>query len=314
MKDTIREMDSQQALGMAELHVDGCVAVHGGRAVTTTVKVADIFGKRHGDVLKVFQRLDCSQDFSQRNYSPISYVDGRGRTNRALEMTKDGFVFLVMGFTGKKAAAFKEAYIAAFNEMEKALEPQTLTPDQQRHIQKLVGQLAKQPGNSYAAVWATLKDKFKVARYDQIPVERFEDACEFLGAKERPQELGSDSGLGILPVGDVTDADRLTRGFQLAAEVSQKVSAEVFKSVVAGDGSWVLDRWVFCFHSANDGELIPHAQLIDRRAGVATLEEVANRIGDAGVYATNAELTQLAQACLARLQDRAERGMTARTH
>lgn len=42
-------------------------------------------------------------------------------------MTKDGFVFLVMGFTGKKAAAFKEAYIAEFNRMEAGL---TVQPEQ----------------------------------------------------------------------------------------------------------------------------------------------------------------------------------------
>ena len=34
-------------------------------------------------------------------------------------MTKDGFTFLVMGYRGKKAAEFKEAYISAFNKMEK---------------------------------------------------------------------------------------------------------------------------------------------------------------------------------------------------
>ena len=33
-------------------------------------------------------------------------------------MTRDGFVFLVMGYRGKKAASFKEAYIKRFNEME----------------------------------------------------------------------------------------------------------------------------------------------------------------------------------------------------
>ncbi len=27
-----------------------------------------------------------------------------------IQMTRDGFVFLVMGFTGKEAARFKEAY------------------------------------------------------------------------------------------------------------------------------------------------------------------------------------------------------------
>lgn len=36
-------------------------------------------------------------------------------------MTKDGFVFLVMGFTGKKAAQFKEAYISEFNRIEAQL-------------------------------------------------------------------------------------------------------------------------------------------------------------------------------------------------
>nr|WP_277668545.1 Rha family transcriptional regulator [Caproiciproducens galactitolivorans] len=33
-------------------------------------------------------------------------------------MTRDGFMFLVMGYRGKKAAAIKEAYIKQFNEME----------------------------------------------------------------------------------------------------------------------------------------------------------------------------------------------------
>ena len=33
-------------------------------------------------------------------------------------MTRDGFTFLAMGFTGPRAAVFKEAYIEAFNKME----------------------------------------------------------------------------------------------------------------------------------------------------------------------------------------------------
>ena len=35
-----------------------------------------------------------------------------------VEMTRDGFTFLVMGFTGAKAAQFKEQYISEFNKME----------------------------------------------------------------------------------------------------------------------------------------------------------------------------------------------------
>ena len=33
------------------------------------------------------------------------------------ELTRDGFSFLVMGFTGKNAARFKEDYIRAFKPM-----------------------------------------------------------------------------------------------------------------------------------------------------------------------------------------------------
>ena len=36
-------------------------------------------------------------------------------------MTRDGFTFLAMGFTGARAAAWKEKYIAAFNAMEETL-------------------------------------------------------------------------------------------------------------------------------------------------------------------------------------------------
>lgn len=40
------------------------------------------------------------------------------------QITKNSFVFLVMGFTGKKAAQFKEAYIAEFDRMESELASQ----------------------------------------------------------------------------------------------------------------------------------------------------------------------------------------------
>ena len=40
---------------------------------------------------------------------------------KGIEMTKDGFSFLCMGFTGKKAAKFKEDYIEEFNRMADSL-------------------------------------------------------------------------------------------------------------------------------------------------------------------------------------------------
>lgn len=80
--------------------------------------VAEAFGKNHFDVLKAIKNLDCSPEFTASNFAVSTYKDKSGKKNPCYNMTKDGFVFLVMGFTGAKAAEFKEKYIAAFNAME----------------------------------------------------------------------------------------------------------------------------------------------------------------------------------------------------
>ncbi|EHP7735814.1 Rha family transcriptional regulator [Escherichia coli] len=97
------------------------ITIANGRAVTSSLAVAEYFRKPHKDVLAKISRLDCSAEFTERNFSPSEYTDSTGRKLPMYQITKNGFVFLVMGFTGKKAAAFKEAYIAEFDRMEKEL-------------------------------------------------------------------------------------------------------------------------------------------------------------------------------------------------
>lgn len=92
--------------------------VHG-QAVTTSLKVADTFGKRHTDVLRTIRNLECSPEFTERNFAPSEYTDVTGRKLPMYTITRDGFAFLASGFTGKEAAQWKEKYIAAFNELER---------------------------------------------------------------------------------------------------------------------------------------------------------------------------------------------------
>lgn len=80
--------------------------------------VAQMFEKEHKDVLKSIRNLDCSEEFRLRNFAPSSYINEQGKKQPCVNMTRDGFTFLVMGYRGKKAARFKEAYIRRFNEME----------------------------------------------------------------------------------------------------------------------------------------------------------------------------------------------------
>jgi Rha family phage regulatory protein len=96
-------------------------------AVTTSLKVAAKFGKQHKHVLEAIEALDCSADFRRSNFRQATYsytVNRFGATAEApcYHMTRQGFTFLAMGFTGPKAAEFKEAYIAAFDKMEAELQ------------------------------------------------------------------------------------------------------------------------------------------------------------------------------------------------
>ena len=95
--------------------------VHDGEVFATSKIVAEYFDKRHDNVLQKIAAIDCSDDFRLLNFKETPYLDMQGREQRMYELTRDGFMFLVMGFTGPRAAAVKEAFIAQFNQMETML-------------------------------------------------------------------------------------------------------------------------------------------------------------------------------------------------
>ncbi|WP_097680439.1 Rha family phage regulatory protein, partial [Escherichia coli] len=107
--------DAIMATTLTLSHPD--VTIENGRAVTTSIAIAEFFGKQHHHVVQKIEALECSERFLTSNFSRVKF-EHRGNTYNAYQITKNGFVFLVMGFTGKKAAAFKEAYIAEFDRME----------------------------------------------------------------------------------------------------------------------------------------------------------------------------------------------------
>lgn len=80
--------------------------------------VAQFFEKEHRSVLRDIRELDCSGEFRLHNFVRSNYINEQGHKQPYYVMTRDGFVFLAMGYRGKKAAQFKEMYIWRFNEME----------------------------------------------------------------------------------------------------------------------------------------------------------------------------------------------------
>lgn len=91
-------------------------------ARVNSLYVAKFFEKRHDNVLADIRNLDCSEAFRLLNFKESSYKNEQGKKQPCVDMTRDGFTFLAMGYRGKKAAYFKELYIRRFNEMEQFID------------------------------------------------------------------------------------------------------------------------------------------------------------------------------------------------
>lgn len=126
---------------------------------TTSLAVATVFGKEHSKVMRAIRNMECSEEFRRENFKEYGvaprgeskiggtpsknernialvtpslgrgvakigetpYLDSQGKPQPMVEMTRKGFEFLVLGFTGRKAAQFREAYVERFHQMEAEL-------------------------------------------------------------------------------------------------------------------------------------------------------------------------------------------------
>lgn len=90
------------------------------QALTDSLNIAEMFEKRHDTVLRAIEnkiKNDSTQNCGQCFFK-TRYKDDSGKWNTKYLMNRDGFTFLAMGFTGKKADEWKWKYIKAFNKME----------------------------------------------------------------------------------------------------------------------------------------------------------------------------------------------------
>ena len=84
--------------------------------------IADAFKKTHRNTLIDIRKLiSDTGTFGEHNFLLSEYTSLQNKKLPCYMMTRDGFALLAMGFTGKKALAWKVKYIQAFNAMEQAL-------------------------------------------------------------------------------------------------------------------------------------------------------------------------------------------------
>ena len=94
--------------------------------ITTSLKIADTFEKRHDlilrDIRNLIQDLGGLRNFEESSmFVESTYTNQQNKLQPMYLINRDGFTLLAMGFTGKKALQFKLKYIQAFNEMEQTL-------------------------------------------------------------------------------------------------------------------------------------------------------------------------------------------------
>ena len=112
------------------------VTVRNDQVVTSSLRVAEYFGKRHADVLRQVNNLILANAKLRSLYVSSTYVDEQRKERVMFIMNRDGFTLLAMGFTGKKALDFKIAYIEAFNKMEKLLNEQKSTQYAEKQLRE----------------------------------------------------------------------------------------------------------------------------------------------------------------------------------
>ena len=170
------------------------VSLENGIPSTTSLKVAEVFHKRHTEVLRGIRTLcaNTPESFHGRNFASafqdIPGPNGAVRKSPIFTMTRDGFTLLVMGYTGKEAMRFKLEYIEAFNAMEKELmrrQNSALPPADRSDLKALVDAKlstcpAKLQGKARAELWARFNRHFRIAAYNQLPPEKMAEARDYI--------------------------------------------------------------------------------------------------------------------------------------
>lgn len=148
------------------------------QAITSSLKVAEVFKKNHRDVLSA---IDDLKEGVAENYADLFWEDTyihpqNKQPYRLIYMNRDGFTLLAMGFTGKNALEFKLEYIDQFNQMESHIkEQQVKLPSDPMEILALTFRAQEQTNERVGKVEQDIqeiKDNSLITTEDKSSIDR----------------------------------------------------------------------------------------------------------------------------------------------
>lgn len=166
-----------------------------GSLYTNSLSVAICFKKRHDIVLRDIRALieSCPAEFGLHNFVESSYLNSQGKEHPLYNLTYDGLILLVMGYTGATALEIKLRYIAEFNRMRailerkkiEALTPASISPSQQAELKTLAdAKLSCYPPEMQrkvrAELWSRFNRRFCIGKYSQLSPDQMDEAKEYI--------------------------------------------------------------------------------------------------------------------------------------
>lgn len=201
-----------------------------GKVFCNSKEIARAFSKEHKHVLRDIRELGCSVEFRRSNFGPNKIKDLSGENTSHVDMTRDGFMFLVMGYTGDRAAQVKEAFIAEFNRMEEALNVRRLTVREsskkvrntytktlQQHQVTQPREFARATNSIYRGIWG--KDAAELRKANGLP-----DKCN---VREHMSEPGLAATMFAEALASARIAETNRQGIDQCEEASSQCALHV---------------------------------------------------------------------------------------
>lgn len=204
--------------------------------VTDSLTVSEVFGKEHRRVMQDVRELECSEEFWQHNFVQSNYKNDRNKEYPMYYISQDGFSFLVMGYTGKKAAEFKEKYITEFRRMEKKLnEPRVLSEKEQLEASMKLTLEASKEINEVKEKVTSLEERFD----NELTLNHGQATAVNHSVKRRVERLYNDGVMGPLETKRQMYSNihsNLRRAFQ--APTYREIKRQDFEEAVAWIEAW----------------------------------------------------------------------------
>ncbi|USK43564.1 Rha family transcriptional regulator [Cytobacillus oceanisediminis] len=104
------------------------VFIENNKAVTDSLTVAEVFGKRHDSVIRDIEnqveKLNQAgeKEFSLHNFVESTYSNERGRQYRKVNLSEDAFTLVAMSYVTPEAMKMKVKFIQEFKKMREQIE------------------------------------------------------------------------------------------------------------------------------------------------------------------------------------------------